>query len=82
MLAMKEVTTHYAKTHLSRLLKDVQTGESVVILQGKTPVGKLTAVKSQKIRHPKVGTVTSAPITYTADAFDPMTEEDLREWGL
>jgi antitoxin (DNA-binding transcriptional repressor) of toxin-antitoxin stability system len=29
---MKAVTTHQAKTHLSRLLKEVQTGETIVIL--------------------------------------------------
>lgn len=38
---MKEITTHYAKTHLSEILREVRDGETVIILQGGTPVGKL-----------------------------------------
>lgn len=38
------VTIHVAKTHLSRLIARVAAGEEVVILRGKTPVARLTAI--------------------------------------
>ena len=41
---MKTATIHQPKTHLSRMLKEVQDGETIVILDGSTPVAKLTAL--------------------------------------
>lgn len=35
------VTIHYAKTHLSRLLRKVVAGEEIIIARGKTPLVKL-----------------------------------------
>ena len=52
---MKKITTHYAKTHLSRLLKEVQQGEEIVILNGQTPAGRLIAVVSQQPPPPRCG---------------------------
>ena len=68
---MKTVTTHQAKTHLSRLLKDVQAGEVVVILSGSVPVAQLTAIETAPPNRPRVGTVTSEKVTYDEDAFPP-----------
>lgn len=31
---------------------------------------------------PKVGTVTSAPIRYSPDCFNPLTDEEMGDWGL
>ena len=79
---MKTVTTHQAKTHLSRLLKEVQAGESVVILSGSAPVARLTAIRPEKAMRPTVGTVTSLAVRYTEDAFLPLTDDELKSWGL
>lgn len=79
---MKEITTHYAKTHLSRLLKDVQQGEEIVILNGQTPVGRLIAVAPGSNRRPAAGTVTSGPVVCAEDAFAPLDGAALKEWGL
>ena len=79
---MKTVTTHHAKTHLSRLLKEVQAGESVVILSGSAPVARLTAIGPEKAARPPVGTVTSLEVRYTEDAFRPLTGDELKAWGL
>ncbi|MFA7567813.1 MAG: type II toxin-antitoxin system prevent-host-death family antitoxin [Alkalispirochaeta sp.] len=38
---MKTVTVHEAKTHLSRLLRTVEAGETVVIARGSVPVARL-----------------------------------------
>lgn len=79
---MKTVTTHQAKTHLSRLLKEVQAGEVIIIHNGALPVAKLTAVEPNIKARPSVGTLTSSPVRYTEDAFGPFSDGELREWDL
>ena len=79
---MKTVTTHQAKTHLSRLLKETQAGETIVILSGSIPVAKLSAVEAAKSPRPPVGTLTSAEVHYSEDAFRPLGDEELEVWGL
>ena len=80
---MKTATTHYAKTHLSRLIKDVQHGETVIILHGTVPAATLTAVSAEHApARPKSGTMTSGPVNYAEDAFTPLCDDQLKEWGL
>ena len=79
---MKTVTTHEAKTHLSRLLKEVQAGETIVIRNGAVPVAKLTAVEPTVAGRPAVGTLTSPPVHCAEDAFGPLSDEELQGWGL
>ncbi len=79
---MKKITTHYAKTHLSRLLKDVQQGEEIIILDGKTPAARLIAVGPDNNRRPAAGTVTSKPAACAEDALAPLDNDALNEWGL
>ena len=79
---MKTATIHQTRTHLSRMLKEVQAGETIVILNGSMPVAKLTAVNRREARRPKVATRTSPPVRYSSDAFRPQSDEDLQEWGL
>ena len=79
---MKAATIHQTKTHLSRMLKEVQAGETIVILNGSTPVAKLTPLDRPVTRRPKVGTRTSPPVHYSSDAFRPLSTEKLQEWGL
>jgi prevent-host-death family protein len=81
---MKRVTTHEAKTHLSRLLAEVEAGEEVVICRGTVPAARLVPVGGRKAvrRRPKVGTVTSGPVQTSADAFAPLEGEELEGWGL
>ena len=38
---MHKVNIHEAKTHLSRLIKEVQNGEEVIIAKGNKPIVKL-----------------------------------------
>lgn len=82
---MEEVTTHEAKTRLSSLIERVLEGEEIVICRGRQPVARLVPIqaglKKQAVR-PRLGTVTSAPVSWADDAFDPLSEHELREWGL
>jgi antitoxin (DNA-binding transcriptional repressor) of toxin-antitoxin stability system len=79
---VKTVTTHQAKTHLSRLLKEAQAGETIVILSGTVPAAKLVGTKPAGKLRPSVGTVTSRQVTWSDDAFRPLTEDELKAWGL
>lgn len=38
---MQTVTIHEAKTHLSRLIAQVEAGAEIVLARGKTPVAKI-----------------------------------------
>ena len=69
-----------AKTNLSKLIKETESGKEVVITRSGKPVAKIVPIKSaRKQRTPDMlrGQLWSAP-----DAFDPLTDEELREWGL
>lgn len=50
LVARMEVTVHEAKTHLARLLRRVEAGESVVIKRGKHRVAVLTAAPAESPR--------------------------------
>ena len=79
---MKSVTTHEAKTHLSKLLAEVEGGEEIVIRRGDHAVAKLVAAGQPASRRPRAGKATSEPIEYTKEALGPLSEGDLEEWGL
>ncbi len=40
-------TVHQAKTHFSRLLKEVEAGQEVIVMRGKKPVAKITAIEPE-----------------------------------
>jgi prevent-host-death family protein len=80
---VKTVSTHEAKTHLSKLLARVEAGEEIVICRRGAPAARLVPMeKRPHRRRPKVGTKTSEPVVIGPGALDPMTEEDLEIWGL
>jgi prevent-host-death family protein len=73
-------TVHKAKTHLSKLIRDALRGEEVIIARRTEPVVKLVPVcKRPKKRVP--GSL-KGKIWYSPDAFDPLTKEELAEWGI
>jgi prevent-host-death family protein len=47
---VKEVSVHEAKTHLSRLLRRVESGEEVVIARAGKPVAKLVPASPPRRR--------------------------------
>lgn len=80
---MKTVSTHEAKTHLSRFLAEVESGEEIVICRGSIPAARLVPVSEKRPRkRPRVGTVTSAKVTVAEGAFAPLTPEELAVWGV
>ena len=77
-----KVTVHEAKTHLSRLLQQVEKGEEVVVCRGKLPVAKIVPSGPVHVSRPKVGQLTSRRFEIPPDAFAPLGEEELKDWGL
>lgn len=80
---MKTIATHEAKTHLSRYLKEVSEGETIIITRGRKPLAKLVAFSNPNVaRRPRVGEVMDKPVKIPDDAFAPMGASELDEWGL
>jgi prevent-host-death family protein len=77
---MKRVTTHEAKTHLSRLLQDVERGEEIIVCRGDRPVARLVSTQEDATaQRPRVGTVTSGAVKIAPDAFTPLGGAALEE---
>jgi prevent-host-death family protein len=69
-------TVHQAKTNLSKLLKEAESGQEVIITRGKVPVAKLVAIADAKPEPTK-----SQPSPVPAQP-EPLTDEELHELGL
>jgi antitoxin (DNA-binding transcriptional repressor) of toxin-antitoxin stability system len=78
------ITTHEAKTHLSRYLAEVEnSGAEFIIAKGKRPVARLVPLNaSQKAPRPKVGEMVSKPFEIPEEALRPLTEKELNDWGI
>ncbi len=74
---MTQVTIHEAKTHLSRLIKQVLSGEEVVIAKGKNPLVKIIPLPNVHIKR-KTGTQKNLLIRMDDDFNEPL--EDFNEY--
>ena len=76
-------TVHQAKTHFSRLLKEAEAGQEVIVMRGSKPVAKIVAINevpAPKLPFRLIGAF-EGQIRYDEDAFDPMTDKELVECG-
>ena len=74
---MTVVNVHQAKTHLSRLLAQVENGEEVVIARNGKPAARLVPVQAR--RKPRFGSWKDR-ISIDDSFFDPLPEEELAAW--
>jgi prevent-host-death family protein len=72
------VNVHEAKTHLSRLLAQVEKGAEVIVARNGVPVAKLIAI-SQKRRVPTPNKYKGQ--MWMSDDFDEMSDAELKLWG-
>jgi antitoxin (DNA-binding transcriptional repressor) of toxin-antitoxin stability system len=72
---MTTVTVHAAKTHLSRLILRAAAGEEIVIVRGKTPVARLTAIPPQGVKR-KFGAY-RGEFEVPDGFFEPLPEDEL-----
>ncbi|MCG8553429.1 MAG: type II toxin-antitoxin system Phd/YefM family antitoxin [Desulfobacterales bacterium] len=72
---METVNIHEAKTHFSKLLARVHSGEEIIIAKAGKPYAKLIPLKKQTRRTPGIakGRVTDA-------FFEPLPEDELQAW--
>ncbi|MCE2464109.1 MAG: type II toxin-antitoxin system Phd/YefM family antitoxin [Dehalococcoidia bacterium] len=74
---MATVNVHEAKTNLSRLLKQAEAGEEVVIARNGKPIARLVPVR--KRGKPQFGSW-KGRIRIDDSFFDPLPEEELAAW--
>ena len=71
------MNVHDAKTHLSRLLAEVESGTEIVIARAGAPCARLVPV-AQGDR--QLGTMADRWPTLDDDFFGPLDEDDLADW--
>jgi len=77
-VAMTRVTVHEAKTHLSRLLAEVEKGGEVVISRRDKPIARLVAIETKRPER-KPGSM-KGMFEIGDEIFDPLPEDELRLW--
>lgn len=84
MEAMVRISTHEAKTHLSRYLAEVDQGKEFIITKGKRPVARLVPIdRPARPPRPKVGEMLGERFDIPAEVLAPLSEDELHaEWGL
>lgn len=75
---MTTVNVHEAKTHLSRLLVQVEAGEEIVIARSGKPVARLVSHRNNRpVR--RFGAL-KGRLTVDDSFFDPLPESELAAW--
>ena len=74
-------TVHQAKTHFSRLLKEAEAGKEVIVMRGKRPVAKIVPIEAPSPGK-RLGGQFHGMIHADDAAFDPLTDEELVEYGF
>ncbi len=75
-------TVHQAKTNFSRILKEVEAGQEVIVMRGKKPVAKVVPIQAPAFSRSALAGSYRGKLSWTEDAFDPLTDAELREMGL
>ena len=71
---MQTVNIHEAKTHLSRLLEAVESGEEIVIARAGDPIATLSAYKPPRKRIAPPGSLAGMGFWMTDDFNEPIDE--------
>jgi prevent-host-death family protein len=74
-------TVHQAKTHFSRLLKEAEAGQEVIVMRGTKPVAKLVPIETPAPKSPRLGGFEFLP-PLDPSVFDPLTDEQMIEYGF
>lgn len=77
---MQIFTIQQAKANFSRLIRLACQGEDIVITRRSKPVVRLVALQDEKGQR-KPGAL-KGRISYTPDAFDPLTDQELKDLGF
>jgi len=69
---MHQVNIHEAKTHFSKLIKEVLKGEEIIIAKGNKPIAKLVSIEEKKPQR-KLGTA-KGKIIVSPDFDEPLND--------
>lgn len=72
------VNVQDAKTHLSRLLKQVEAGDEVVIARAGKAIAKLVRVEQAA---PRAWGAFEGQVRVAADCWAPLTPDEAEAWG-
>ncbi len=76
-----EVTIHEAKTHFSKLVRDVEAGDEVIVKRGQTPVARLSAYSEAIKKEPRrLGGMEDE--IWIADDFDELPDDLQRAFSM
>lgn len=82
---MSTVTIHEAKTHLSRLISRVESGEEIIVARGSKPVAKIVPLepRQKKRRVPgRLAHLLPPGKDPLSDGFwDPLPDDELALWN-
>lgn len=76
---MKQVNIHFAKTHFSLLLHEVEEGAEIVIAKAGTPIAKLVPLKEKQ--HKRELGLDSGAFEIPEDFDEPLTEIEQMFYG-
>ena len=71
----ESVNVHYAKTHLSALLRQVREGAIVTISHAGTPIARLVPIEPTQPRVPG-----GYSFNVTESFFEPLSDDELDSW--
>lgn len=71
----KTVNIHEAKTHLSRLLNELEAGDEIILAKMGKPVAKIVSLQEPTKR--RLGFVEGR---VTEAFFEPLADEEIRAW--
>jgi prevent-host-death family protein len=75
-------TVHQAKTHFSRLLKEAEAGQEVIVMRGSTPVARIVPISTMPAPKRQLAGLYRGRVTFDEKAFNPLTDEELAELGF
>jgi prevent-host-death family protein len=77
---METVTTHKAKTELSKLLKRAEEGESILVARGNKPVAMIVPPPHAAVHKGRGFGAWQGQVVIPDSFFYLMSDEELRSW--
>jgi len=75
-------TVHQAKTHFSRLIKEAEAGQEVIVMRGDKPVAKIVAIEAPPAGKRRIAGGFEGLIHFDDSVFAPLTDEQMIEYGF
>ncbi len=80
---MRTIEVTESTPRLPQLLEEVGEGQEITLTLNHEPIARIVPIEKpqQRIRR-KVGELRGAPFHVPDSAFAPLTDSELKEWGL